>query len=70
MGLNTSTRLNNVDLKIIRLLNEIGWMSSAGIALRLGDNPIGTVSNLVMNLMQIDVWLPDRVCDHDESDRG
>ena len=70
MGLNTSTRLNNVDLKIIRLLNEIGWMSSAGIALRLGDNPIGTVSNLVMNLMEIDVWLPDRVCDHDESDRG
>jgi hypothetical protein len=70
MGLNTSTRLNNVDLKIIRLLNEVGWMSSAGITHRLGDIPTGTASNLVGNLIEIDVWLPDRVRDHNESDWG
>ncbi|MGW8224999.1 MAG: hypothetical protein ACWGOY_04675 [Anaerolineales bacterium] len=62
--------MNNVDLKIIRLLNEIGWMSSAGIAYCMGDIPSGTVNNLVGDLMKIDVWLPDRVRDRNESDWG
>jgi len=70
MGLNTSTRLNKIDLKIIRLLNEIGWMSSAGIAHRLGDITTGTVRNLVGNLIENVAWLPEGVRDHNESAWG
>lgn len=53
MGLNTSTRLNNVDLKIICLLNEIGWMSGAEIAHNPGDILTGTSSYLVENLIEL-----------------
>jgi hypothetical protein len=45
--------LNNVDLKIIRLLNEIGWMSSAEIAHNLGDILTGTSNCLVENLIDL-----------------
>lgn len=53
MGLDTSTRLNNVDLMIISLLNENGRISSAEIAHNLGDILTDTASNLFENLIKL-----------------